>query len=277
MRSSNLMGVTSMPSDSQASAAAIEFHGEPATHLGYRALAAAGVVNATTTRHCPGITRAGDGPWPASDEPVRVLAPAGIDLRRLAWARQVHGVAVALASEPGALGTADVIVTVTPALPLAIFTADCVAVVLHDPQRRALGVAHLGWRGTVSGGARVVVEALAALDASPERLRVAIAPSIGPCCYEVGAAVVEPLALNFPQPYADWLTPGAPGKWMLDLWAANEAQLVDAGVRPEHIANPRLCTACRRDLFFSYRKRDHGRLLTVAALPARSGGPVATA
>ncbi len=58
---------------------------------------------------------------------------------------------------------------------------------------------------------------------------------------------------------------------MLDLWAANEAQLVAAGCRPERIANPRLCTACRTDLFFSYRKEGGGgRLVTVAALPARS-------
>jgi copper oxidase (laccase) domain-containing protein len=121
---------------------------------------------------------------------------------------------------------------------------------------------------------------LSALDALPARLQVAIAPSIGPCCYEVDVAVVEPLAMAFPSSYAEWLTPGAPGKWMLDLWAANEAQLVAAGVRPECIVNPRLCTACRRDLFHSYRKRDYGRLVTLAALPAAPaapGGPPATA
>src|SRR5438132_895072 len=105
-------------------ATGVELHGRPATHLTYAVLTAAGVANATTTRHCPGISRTGDGPWPATDEPVRVLAAAGIDLRRLAFARQVHGVAVALAAGPGSLGTADIIVTTTPGLPLAIFTAD---------------------------------------------------------------------------------------------------------------------------------------------------------
>ena len=257
--------------------AAVEFHATPATHLTYREFTAAGVANATTTRHCPGISAVSDGKWPASDEPARAIAGAGIDLRRVAFARQVHGVSVALASRPGMLGTADIIVTTTPGQPVAIFTADCVAAVLHDPDRGALGVAHLGWRGTVAGGARAAVDALSALDAVPARLRVAIAPSIGPCCYEVDAAVVEPLAMAFPARYAEWLRPGAPGKWMLDLWAANQAQLVAAGVRPERIANPRLCTACRRDLFYSYRKRDYGRLVTLAALPAEPGGASATA
>jgi hypothetical protein len=276
MRSSNVM------SDSIAAGTApmpggVELHGRPPTHLTYSGLSAAGVANATTTRHCPGISPVTDGRWPEGNEAVKVLDPTGIDLRRVAFAKQVHGVAVAFASRPGSLGTADIIVTTTPGLPLAIFTADCLAVVLHDPRRRALGVAHLGWRGTVRGGARVVVEALSALDASPARLQVAIAPSIGPCCYEVDMAVVEPLAVAFPSSYAEWLTPGTPGRWMLDLWAANEAQLVAAGVRPECIVNPRLCTACRRDLFHSYRKRDYGRLVTLAALPAAPRGPSATA
>ena len=255
----------------------VEFHGQPSTHLTYNALTQLGVANATTTRHCPGTSRAANGRWPDGDEARQALDGTGIDLQRVAFAKQVHGIAVAFASGSGSLETADIIITTTPGLPLAIFTADCLAVVLHDHVRRALGIAHLGWRGTVRGGARIAVEALSSLDASPAHLRAVIAPSIGPCCYEVDAAVVEPLAVAFPTSYAGWLKPGAPGKWMLDLWAANEAQLVAAGVRPERIANPRLCTACRRDLFHSYRKHDYGRLVTLAALPGSSGRPPATA
>jgi YfiH family protein len=255
----------------------VRFHGEPAGFLSYSGLSELGLSNAVTTRHCHGIPAVSDQRWPVGDEAVRMLRGGGIEVRRAAFARQVHGVAVALASTPGSLGTADIIVTRTADQPVAIFTADCLAVVLFDPERRVLGVAHVGWRGTVAGGARVAVEALAAMDASPRCLRVAIAPSIGPCCYEVDAAVVEPLAVAFPASHADWLEPAAPGKWMLDLWASNEAQLVAAGVLPEHIENPRLCTACRRDLFYSYRKRDYGRLVTLAALPGRSGGRPAPA
>jgi len=275
MRSSNVM--SNSIGDSAAEIGTVEFHGQPSTHLTYNALTELGVANATTTRHCPGMSRGADGRWPDGNEAGKALDGTGIDLHRVAFAKQVHGIAVAFASGAGALETADIIVTTTPGLPLAIFTADCLAVVLHDPRRRALGVAHLGWRGTVRGGACVAVEALAALDASPARLQATIAPSIGPCCYEVDAAVVEPLAVAFPRSYAEWLKPGAPGKWMLDLWAANEAQLVAAGVRPECIVNPRLCTACRRDLFHSYRKRDYGRLVTLAAMPVAQGGPSATA
>ncbi|MBI5629162.1 MAG: laccase domain-containing protein, partial [Candidatus Rokubacteria bacterium] len=68
-----------------------------------------------------------------------------------------------------------------------------------------------------------------------------------------------------------WVTPVGPGKWMLDLWKANEDQLRAAGVAPSRIENPRLCTACRLDLFFSYRREGKGgSLATVAAVPPSS-------
>ncbi len=156
-------------------------------------------------------------------------------------------------------------------LPLAIFTADCLAIILADPHRHLLAVAHIGWRGTVSKAAARAVEALVAQGAESGALVIAIAPSIGPCCYEVDPPVIEPLRRAFPDRWEAWVALAGPGKWMLDLWAANEAQLVAAGCRPERIANPRLCTACRTDLFFSYRKEGGGgRLVTVAALPALS-------
>jgi hypothetical protein len=153
-------------------------------------------------------------------------------------------------------------------VPLAIFTADCLAITAWDADAGALAVAHVGWRGTVKGAQQAAVTALGRLGADPGRLRVAIAPAIGPCCYEVD----EPVIGDFTRAYgaerlARWSRPSRPGHVMLDLWTANEDLLVDAGVARDRIDNPRLCTACHPEWFYSYRKGTRGRLVTVAALP----------
>src|SRR5262249_31197168 len=102
----------------------------------------------------------------------------------------------------------------------------------------------------------------------PHDFLAAIGPSIGPCCYEVDVPVIEKLEAAFPGTWRRWVTATGPGKWMLDLWKANEDQLKKAGVSDAHIDNARLCTACRADLFFSYRRgRGEGRLVALAAVP----------
>src|SRR5439155_411146 len=94
-----------------------------------------------------------------------------------------------------------------------------------------------------------------------------IGPSIGPCCYEVDAPVVSEFRAAYPSMWERWARPAAPGRFMLDLWMANEALVAAAGVDPARIDNPRLCTACHPDLLYSYRKGNRGRLVTFAALP----------
>jgi YfiH family protein len=163
-----------------------------------------------------------------------------------------------------------VLLTTTSRVPLAIFTADCLAVILYDPPGRRLALAHVGWRGTVQGAARAAVGALVREGTRPADLHAAISPSIGPCCYEVDRPVIEPLSVAFPGRWEAWVEPAGPGRWRLDLWAANEFQLTSAGLRADRIVNPRLCTGCRTDLFFSYRKEgSRGRLVTIAALAER--------
>lgn len=204
---------------------------------------------------------------PFTADARETLAAAGLDLTRVAYARQVHGTQVARATG-GFAGTADVLVTTERRVPLAIFTADCLAITAWDADSGALAVAHVGWRGTVKGAQQAAVRALQELGAVPTRLRVAIAPAIGPCCYEVD----EPVIGEFTRRYgvdrlARWSRPSRPGHVMLDLWTANEDLLTDAGVAGDRIDNPRLCTACHPELLYSYRKGNRGRLVTVAALP----------
>jgi len=247
----------------------VRFHGSPPTHLTLPALEALGLPHASTTRHCPGVAHPAEPVSPIGHETAAVLAPHGLDFTRVAYLRQVHGATVRRVEAGGYGGEGDVLLTTTPRVPLAIFTADCLTVVVYDPPGRRLALAHVGWRGTVKGAARAAVGALAREGARPADLHAAIFPSIGPCCYEVDRPVIEPLRAAFPDRWEAWATSVRPGQWRLDLWAANEFQLASAGVRADRIANPRLCTGCRTDLFFSYRKEgSRGRLVTVAALPA---------
>ena len=249
-------------------------HGDPPLYFTFPGLAALGVPHATTSRYCPGIApftepiAADAGRGPFDPDAVRVLTGAGLGPLRIAYAKQVHGAGVAEAPPSGGFaGHADVLATTTRALPLAIFTADCLAVALVDLDAPALVLAHVGWRGTARGATQVAVAALSARGGRPECVRVAIAPSIGPCCYEVDEPVRRAFTAAYGAAAERWFLPTRAGHAKLDLWAANEALLAEAGVDPARIDNARLCTACHPELLYSYRRGHRGRLATLAALP----------
>jgi hypothetical protein len=245
----------------------VTFHGTPPTYLTLDPLEAAGVRHAFTTRHHGSFAARPGQPF-GDDAAPAALTGLGLDAPAVRYARQVHGTACLVADDarPGLVGEGDALLTTRPRLPLAVFTADCLSIVVVDPDRRALAVAHAGWRGTVAGLAGGLVEALVRhTGARADRLQAGIGPSIGPCCYEVDAPVIDPLRAAFPADWARWARPQAPGKWWLDLWQANADQLVAAGVPPDAVANPRLCTACGSDLFFSYRREGRGGSLAALA------------
>jgi len=243
---------------------------DPPRYLTSSLLTRAGVPHLFTTRHFPGVRSPRDGGPPFDARATALLAECGLGREPAAFARQVHGADVATAERSGSAGVADILTTRRPHLPLAISTADCLPVVLYDPVQRRLAVAHAGWRGTARAAARVAAEALLGQGGDPAMFVGAIGPSIGPCCYEVDAPVIAELDRAFSDRWRAWVTPRGAGKWMLDLWRANEDQLAAAGVPPARIDNLRLCTACRPDLLYSYRRgRGQGRLVTLAAIPPR--------
>lgn len=245
----------------------VRWHGQPPTHLTLPALEVLGLPHVSTTRHCPGIAHPSEPVSPTGRETAAFLVPQGLDLTRVAYLRQVHGASVRRVDAGGFAGDGDVLLTTRPGLSLAVFTADCLAVILYDPAGRRLALAHVGWRGTVKAAAAAAAGALIAEGTRPADLHAAIFPSIGPCCYEVDGPVIEPLRAAFPDRWDAWVEAVGPGRWRLDLWAANLFQLTSAGLRADRIVNPRICTGCRTDLFFSYRKEgSRGRLVTVAAL-----------
>ncbi len=249
----------------------VRLHGKPPTHLTFPGLEQLGLLHASTTRHCPRVSRASEPVAPFEGGGPDILRGAGLDLSKMVYLNQVHGDVVRRVDggARGFAGEGDILLTSTPGVPLSIFTADCLAVVLVDPQRPLLALAHVGWRGMMQGALEKAVAAMAEAGAQPEGIWVAFSPSIGPCCYEVDHPVIDPLSRAFPEQWTQWVTPRGEGKWMLDLWQANHDQLVSVGVRPDQILNPRLCTSCHLDLYFSYRREGStGRLVTLAALPA---------
>jgi YfiH family protein len=182
----------------------------------------------------------------------RALAPQG----RLLLLKQVHGCRVERAPWEG-WPEADASVAERAGLLLGIETADCLPVLIVDPQRRVVAAAHAGWRGTAAAVARAAVEALRAGGSRPSDLVAALGPGIGPCCYEVGDELRPVFAPEF-------FRPGARGRPHLDVRAANRRQLEEAGMRPDHIHGVDDCTSCRPDLYYSYRRdgRGAGRMVS---------------
>lgn len=176
----------------------------------------------------------------------------------LAASWQVHGTEVRVAcSVPDTRcdqDKADALVTKQTGLLLGVKTADCVPVLLGDATTGAMSAVHAGWRGALDG---IVVHALHKLaseyDSQPADIYAAIGPAALDCCYQVGPEVIEAFTGRFD--YGESLfTAHHGGHAHIDLHRANRQQLIDAGVSEANIYAAPLCTMCRTDLFFSYRR-----------------------
>jgi len=219
------------------------------------------------------------------------------ELRTESWPlitlRQVHSDVIhCVDSPPQSRLTGDGLVGATPGILLGIQTADCLPLVLVDSKRRAVGVFHAGWRGTLKRiSEKGVGEMRRCFGSEPRHIKAAIGPGIHSCCYEVGEEVRQKFESQFAYA-ADlfrevkesdvvrekypllFLTARAPGhselpsKMFLDLVEANRRQLMDAGVPAKNIDASELCTACRPDLLFSYRAENGttGRMMGVAGI-----------
>jgi YfiH family protein len=194
------------------------------------------------------------------EENRRLLAQhAGFDPAQLQVTRHVHGTNVWRVGEPLPEGAEfDGLVCDQKGPVLGAFAADCIPLVFAEPVARVCGAAHAGWRGTVGGVAVNVITRMVELGARADRICVALGPSIGACCFEVGPEVVAEFRARFGE-LPGMVVPG-PRKDHIDLRVAMRAQLEQAGVRPENIDDRPPCTRCEGDRFFSYRRdgRDGG-------------------
>ncbi len=188
----------------------------------------------------------------------RALGIFGIPPYRVVSPYQVHGARVGLVGRAH-LGTVqpatDALITREPGVPLLMRFGDCAPVLLFDPVRRAIGMAHAGWRGIVAGSVVATVRTMKQrLGCQPTDLWAGIGPTIGRCCYQVGAEVAA--AVEVACPAGAGVVHHLDGQIYLDLPAAVRAQLRAAGV--ERIEDSGLCTACHVDEFFSHRA-ENGR------------------
>lgn len=224
-------------------------------------------------------------------------AKDGRELWPLVTLRQVHSDLVHYVSEPPKDPlVGDGLVTRTAGMLLAIQTADCLPVILVDTRRKAVGVFHAGWRGTVK---RIVEKGVGEMrgrfGTMPADVRAVIGPGVHSCCYEVGDEVrqqftsqfaygnqlfheieeSDPVREKYPLLFMTARAPGhseLPKKIYLDLVEANRRQLLAVGVPEKNISASELCTACRTDLLFSYRKENGktGRMMgAVGVISAR--------
>jgi len=173
---------------------------------------------------------------------------------RLARLQQVHGSRVHPigSSYNGERRIGDGMVTSVPGIVLAIFTADCVPVLMIDAETGIAGALHAGWRGTLAGIASEGVSAMAAMGARTHRIRVALGPSIGSCCFEVDVELAERFVSHIPVA-GTCCRLGRPGKKHLDLRAIVRLQLQEAGVAASSIVDIGPCTRCDSARFFSRR------------------------
>jgi YfiH family protein len=193
---------------------------------------------------------------------ARVADELGVEVGRLHRLRQVHGAAVYRAKtlRPSQSPDADIAVSNEAPSGLAVQVADCVPLLLADSATGAVAASHAGWRGTAADVAGVTVRALAAaFGVRSEEPVAAIGPSIGPCCYQVGADVRDAFAAHghAKASLEAWFLT-RPSGLFLDLWTANADLLARAGIAPERVWVSRLCTACHADWFPSYRRDGQG-------------------
>lgn len=218
-------------------------------------------------------------------------------LPSLVTLRQIHSSIIHLVERPSSeplIG--DGLVTNRPGQLLGVQAADCLPILIADPVHKAVGALHAGWRGTL---ARIVENGVGMMrmhfGSDPARLLAAIGPGIGRCCYAVGAEVLGQFQCQFT--YADdlfhkvftsdpvrerypllFMSARAPGhsdlgpELHLDLAEANRKQLLRAGLKPENISVLSLCTACHRDLLFSYRaeRGKTGRMMGAIGIGRRT-------
>jgi polyphenol oxidase len=169
----------------------------------------------------------------------------------LATVKQVHGTDVRIVDQPGQHGTGDGLISDTPGLLVGIKTADCLPLLLIDPEHRVVSAVHAGWRGTAAGIATHAVQLMEEkFGSNPTQMEAAIGPGIGLCCFEVGPEVARE--------FGPW---DSDSKTCLDLQAINRVQLQAVGI--QRIYESGLCTVCGKGFYSFRRERDQaGRMLS---------------
>lgn len=194
----------------------------------------------------------------------RIAASIGFSTEELVLSQQMHTTNVQMVTESDRgrgitkpLGWTDIdgLITNVPGIVLATFCADCVPLFFVDPVKRAVGLSHSGWRGTVGKIGKITVDAMVReYGSSPEDILAAVGPSICQECYEVSEDVILEFRKSYEERFWDSICYAKEnGKYQLNLWRANELVFLESGILPEHISITDICTCCNPGLLYSHR------------------------
>lgn len=197
--------------------------------------------------------------WTKKDHKEQLATIFDVEVERVINVKQVHKTDILVMDSVHKLTAEtpnmeyDGLITHLPKLVLTTYHADCVPIYFVDRKNKVIGMAHGGWKGTLGNiSGKMIDTMMEAYDSQIEDILVAIGPSIGSCCYEVGKDVSD-LFIDRYREYEDIIISGD-GKNYLDLWKVNYLQLREKGIPEENIILSNLCTSCNVDKLYSYRK-----------------------
>lgn len=205
---------------------------------------------------------------------LRVSKALNINHQNMVLSNQVHDIKIRVVDEndrgKGLIKESDIIgfdglITNKKDIALVTFYADCVPVFFFEPHKKVIGVSHSGWRGTVKEIAKeTVMKMQEEYDIDISKVEVAIGPSIGSCCFEVGDEVYDEFVsiLRWSEKFC---FKSDKGKWHINLQKIIEQSLINYGLDKNKISVPDICTKCNNDVFFSFRG-DNGKTGNLAGI-----------
>ena len=250
-------------------------------YLSYPLLENTGIVNHGFSTRLGGVSTGcfssmnisltrGDDPEAVKKNRELIAQAIGVEVADFTYTQQTHttNVRVVTAEDKGKgvmrernYTDVDGMITNVPGICLVTSYADCVPLYFVDPVKKAIGLSHSGWRGTVGKIGKNTVQLMQEnFGSKPEDLLAAVGPSVCMDCYEVSEDVIEQFKEAFEKKYwEDLFYKKENGKYQLNLWKANELIFLESGILPEHMAITNVCTHCNGKILYSHRTMGNNR------------------
>ena len=244
-------------------------------YLSYPLLENTGIVNHGFSTRLGGVSTGcfssmnisltrGDDPEAVKKNRELIAQAIGVEVADFTYTQQTHTTNVkrVYARERGqSFPETDGMITDVPGICLVTSYADCVPLYFVDPVKKAIGLSHSGWRGTVGKIGKNTVQLMQEnFGSKPEDLLAAVGPSVCMDCYEVSEDVIEQFKEAFEKKYwEDLFYKKENGKYQLNLWKANELIFLESGILPEHMAITNVCTHCNSKILYSHRTMGNNR------------------
>ena len=244
-------------------------------YLSYPLLENTGIVNHGFSTRLGGVSTGcfssmnisltrGDDPEAVKKNRELIAQAIGVEVADFTYTQQTHTTNVkrVYAKERGqSFPETDGMITDVPGICLVTSYADCVPLYFVDPVKKAIGLSHSGWRGTVGKIGKNTVQLMQEnFGSKPEDLLAAVGPSVCMDCYEVSEDVIEQFKEAFEKKYwEDLFYKKENGKYQLNLWKANELIFLESGILPEHMAITNVCTHCNSKILYSHRTMGNNR------------------